>query len=157
MKSYGQLCAAALALDVVGDRWSLLVVRELLDGPRRWTDVRAGLPGVAKNLLADRLRELEGAGVVERTAEERYALTPRGSALAPVIEALVLWGAPLIADAPPDGYARASFVRTACRVHPDAELIEADDEHARVRLAGELVEGTPAHVLHAIAATAPSR
>lgn len=155
MKSYGQLCAAALALDVIGDRWSLLVVRELLDGPRRWTDLRAGLPGVAKNLLADRLRDLEEAGVLARTEDDRYELTERGAALEPVLMALVQWGAPLIRGAPRDAYARASFVRTACRVHPDAELLEADDEHARVLLAGELVEGTPADVLHALAAQAP--
>jgi DNA-binding HxlR family transcriptional regulator len=156
MRSYGQLCAAALALDVVGDRWSLLIVRELLfDGPRRWTDLRAGLPGVAKNLLAERLRDLEAAGVVERAADERYALTARGRALEPVLDALVRWGAPLITGAPADVHARVEFVRTACRVHPDAELLEADDEHVRVRAAGELIEGSPAEVLRALARQAP--
>ncbi len=155
MRSYGQLCAAAVALDVVGDRWSLLVVRELLEGPRRWTDLRAGLPGVAKNLLADRLRDLEAAGVLERTPEERYALTPRGEALRPVLDALVLWGAPLVRDVPPGAHAQASFVRTAAGLHPAAELLEADDVHARVLLSGELVEGTPEEVIRAIAAAAP--
>ncbi|MBA2347536.1 MAG: helix-turn-helix transcriptional regulator, partial [Solirubrobacterales bacterium] len=121
MKSYGQLCAAALALDVIGDRWSLLIVRELLlDGPRRWTDLRAGLPGVAKNLLAERLRTLEDAGVLTRTGGERYALTPRGEGLRPVLDALVAWGAPLVRDAPEEHLARAGFVATACRIHPQA-------------------------------------
>lgn len=156
MKSYGQLCAAALALDVIGDRWSLLVVRELLDGPRRWTDLRAGLPGVPKNLLADRLRELEAAGVVERAPEERYALTPRGAELEPVLEALVRWGAPLVAGAPEGALARASFVRTACRIHPAAELLDGDDEHVRVRVGPRLLEGPPDEVLRIMGADVPS-
>lgn len=151
MKSYGQLCGAALALDVIGDRWSLLVVRELLEGPRRWTDVRAGLPGIAKNLLAERLRGLEAEGVLEHREDDRYGLTARGEALRPVIEALVVWGAPRIAHAPEGAVGRAMFVRSACRLHPLAELLEADDEHARVLLDGRLVEGTPAEVLRVLA------
>lgn len=155
MKSYGQLCAAALALDVIGDRWSMLIVRELLlDGPRRWTDLRDGLPGVAKNLLADRLRDLEAAGILERTAEERYALTERGAGLAPVLEALVVWGAPLVADAPEGHLARPGFLATACRVHPQAELLDAGPERARVRLGTEILEGTPGELMRRLAADA---
>lgn len=155
MRSYGQLCAVACALDAIGDRWSLLVVRELMDGPRRWTDLRSGLPGVAKNLLADRLRDLEASGVVERAADERYALTPRGAALEPVLTALLVWGAPRLADAPPDGHARGAWVAMACRAIPHAELLEGSDEHARVRIGDRVLEGTPAEVLQAMAATAP--
>ena len=67
MRSYDEYCAVAKSLDVVGDRWTLLIVRELaLQGPCRYTDLRNGLPGIATNLLADRLRELEHAGVVSR-------------------------------------------------------------------------------------------
>ena len=67
-RSYGQLCGLALALDLIGDRWSLLIVRELLVRPEgaRYTDLRDGLPGIATNLLADRLRELESTGVIRR-------------------------------------------------------------------------------------------
>ena len=65
MRSYGQYCALARALDVVGDRWTLLVVRELLARDCRYSDLREGLPGIATNLLADRLRHLEAAGLVE--------------------------------------------------------------------------------------------
>lgn len=155
MKSYRQLCAAALALDVVGDRWTLLVVRELLDGPRRWTDLRAGLPGVAKNLLAQRLRELEHAGLVERDDDERYALTARGAGLQPVVDALVVWGAPLVAGAPADAHMSLTYLRSACRVHPAAELLSAEATHARVRLHGELVEGPPDELLRRLAAQAP--
>ena len=66
MKSYRQFCSVARALDVVGDRWALLVVRELLLGPRRYSDLLDGLPGVGTNVLATRLRELEEAGIVTR-------------------------------------------------------------------------------------------
>ena len=75
MRSYGQYCPLAKTLDVVGDRWSLLIVRELMiRGPSRYTDIRNGLPGVATNLLADRLRELEQAGVVRRGRRTAQAI-----------------------------------------------------------------------------------
>jgi DNA-binding HxlR family transcriptional regulator len=109
MRTYGQFCALAKALDVVGDRWSLLIVRELLvRGPARYTDIRRGLPGVATNLLADRLRELEEAGVVRRVearppvATALFKLTPRGEDLREVILALGKWGAPRLLEASDD-------------------------------------------------------
>ena len=72
MRSYGQFCGLAKALDVIGDRWTLLIVRELLiRGACRYTDLRNGLPGIATNLLAERLRELEEAGVVQRRRRRR--------------------------------------------------------------------------------------
>lgn len=100
MRSYGQYCAAARALDLVGDRWTLLVVRELLLRDCRFTDLRRGLPGVATNLLTERLRELEAAGLVERVdapppvATTLYRLTDRGRDLAPVLRELTRWGLP---------------------------------------------------------------
>ena len=107
MASYGQYCGLAKALDVVGDRWTLLIVRELLSrGPLRYTDLRDGLPGIATNLLASRLRELDKAGVLRREAApppiatSLFALTPRGEELRPVIVELGRWGVPLLADAP---------------------------------------------------------
>ena len=109
MRTYDQYCAAAKALDVVGDRWTLLIVRELLIGqPLRYTDLRYGLPGIATNLLADRLRELEAQGVITRElapppiATTVFRLTPRGEALKSVLVALGEWGAPLLADVPDD-------------------------------------------------------
>ena len=96
----------AKALDVIGDRWTLLIVRELmLAGPCRYTDLRNGLPGIATNLLAERLRELEEAGVIYREAAPPpiattlFHLTERGRQLLPVIRELGRWGAPLLADA----------------------------------------------------------
>ena len=67
MRSYGQYCSIAKALDVVGDRWTLLIIRELMiRGACRYTDLKNGLPGIATNLLADRIRELESAGLIRR-------------------------------------------------------------------------------------------
>ena len=69
MRTYGQFCAVARALDLVGDRWTLLIVRELLlQGPCRFTDLKNGLPGIATNLLSERLKELEAAGLITREA-----------------------------------------------------------------------------------------
>jgi DNA-binding HxlR family transcriptional regulator len=98
-RTYCDGCAAAHALDLVGERWALLVVRELLLGPKRFTDLRAGLPGVSPNVLAQRLRELERAGVVRRgklpppAASRIYELTDWGLELEPVIVRLGRWGA----------------------------------------------------------------
>src|SRR3712207_4099612 len=97
-RKYDDGCAAAHALDVVGERWALLVVRELMLGPKRFTDLRAGLPHVSPDVLAQRLRELEASGIVRRATlappagSRIYELTPRGRELEPVILALGRWG-----------------------------------------------------------------
>jgi DNA-binding HxlR family transcriptional regulator len=112
VRTYGQYCSLAKALDVLGDRWTLLIVRELLlRGPSRYTDLRDGLPGIATNLLADRLRELEAAGVLTRREAEPpiattlFALTPRGEQLKEAIYALGRWGMPLMSEGPAPGEA----------------------------------------------------
>ncbi|MFC8276160.1 winged helix-turn-helix transcriptional regulator [Streptomyces sp. NPDC057271] len=98
-RSYDQYCASARALDAVGDRWTLLIVRELLAGPRRYTDLHADLPGVSTDMLAGRLKDMEGAELVTRRrlpppgSAYVYELTPRGRALLPVLRALAEWGA----------------------------------------------------------------
>ncbi len=98
-RTYDDGCAAAHALDLVGERWALLTVRELVLGPKRFTDLRAGLPGVSPNVLAQRLRELEGTGVVRRrklpppAASKVYELTEWGKELEPVLIQLGRWGA----------------------------------------------------------------
>lgn len=102
MRSYGQFCAIARSLDLIGDRWTLLIVRELWLRPSRYTDLKAGLPGIATNLLAERLRELEAEGLVSKTDEPPpvataiYRLTARGAALEPVLRELLQWGEPLM-------------------------------------------------------------
>jgi DNA-binding HxlR family transcriptional regulator len=98
-RTYDDGCAAAHALDLVGERWALLVVRELLLGPKRFTDLRAGLPNASPNVLAERLRGLEEAGIVRRrrlpppAASKVYELTDWGEELEPVIIRLGRWGA----------------------------------------------------------------
>jgi DNA-binding HxlR family transcriptional regulator len=98
-KHYDQYCPVAHALDVVGDRWALLVVRELMQGPRRYTDLAEGLHGIGTNILAARLRDLESAGVVTKktlpppAASRVYELTDYGLELKPVMRELALWGA----------------------------------------------------------------
>jgi DNA-binding HxlR family transcriptional regulator len=117
VRSYGQLCALAKALDVIGDRWSLLIVRELLPGtPCRYTDLLHGLPGIATNMLTDRLRQLEQAGVITRelapppVATTVFTLTSRGRDLLPVIRELGRWGAPLLAGASDDDVFRSGWM-----------------------------------------------
>ena len=97
-RSYDQWCAVARSLDLVGERWTLLIVRDLLIGPKRYKDILAGLPGIGTNLLAQRLRELEAHGLVERRALPApasatvYRLTEKGLGLEPVVSALGRWG-----------------------------------------------------------------
>jgi DNA-binding HxlR family transcriptional regulator len=97
-RTYDDGCAAAHALDLVGERWALLVVRELLLGPKRFTDLRSGLPHASPNVLAQRLRDLEAVGIVRRgklpppAASKIYELTEWGRDLEPVIIALGRWG-----------------------------------------------------------------
>jgi DNA-binding HxlR family transcriptional regulator len=98
-RTYGDACGAAHALDLVGERWALLVVRELTLGPRRFSDLRAALPGISSNVLSHRLDELEADGIVTRrvlpppAASRVYELTDWGAELGPVIQAIGRWGA----------------------------------------------------------------
>jgi DNA-binding HxlR family transcriptional regulator len=132
MRSYDEYCAIAKSLDVVGDRWTLLIVRELwIRGPSRYTDLRNGLPGIASNLLADRLRELERAGVVGReeapppVATALFSLTPRGEQLRPVLEGLVRWGAPLMTEQSPRDAVRSHWLARALELMLSDRLPDA--------------------------------
>ncbi|MEP6954370.1 MAG: helix-turn-helix domain-containing protein [Solirubrobacteraceae bacterium] len=141
-RNYGDRCGVARALDIVGERWALLVVRELLLGPKRFTDLRAGLPHVSADVLTQRLRELGEAGVVAHRrldppgAQQVYELTERGQALEPVVLALGRWGstAPL-ADAGaaigPDALA------VALKTQFDPARAGALDATFELRLAGQ--------------------
>jgi len=101
-RSYRQNCALALTIDLIGERWSLLLIRDLLIGPRRYNELTQSLQGMGTNLLASRLRELEAAGIVEKTGLDggghAYALTAAGRALEPAILALIRWGLTYLPD-----------------------------------------------------------
>nr|WSZ95464.1 helix-turn-helix transcriptional regulator [Streptomyces sp. NBC_00857] len=114
-RSYDQYCAAARALDAVGDRWTLLIVRELLAGPRRYTDLHADLPGVSTDVLASRLKDMERDELATRrrlpppAAAYVYELTERGRGLLPVLTALAEWGAPALEERRPTDAVRAHW------------------------------------------------
>jgi DNA-binding HxlR family transcriptional regulator len=103
-RGYGQYCAVATALDLIGERWTLLIARDLLIGPKRYTDLREGLPGIATDLLTARLRTLEAAGLVRRRTLPKpapatvYELTERGQALGPVVASLAQLGFSLLPE-----------------------------------------------------------
>ncbi|QEV21096.1 winged helix-turn-helix transcriptional regulator [Streptomyces alboniger] len=126
-RSYDQYCAAARALDAVGDRWTLLVVRELLVGPRRYTDLHADLPGVSTDVLASRLKDMEQQGLTTRrrlpppAAAYVYELTLKGRQLLPVLEALAAWGVHGLEERRPTDAVRAHWfalpmLRTLARI-----------------------------------------
>jgi DNA-binding HxlR family transcriptional regulator len=138
MRSYDEYCAIAKSLDVVGDRWTLLIVRELaLHGACRYTDLRNGLPGIASNLLAQRLRDLDDAGVIAREdapppiATTLFRLTPRGEELRPVLDGLFQWGLPLMTEQKPGDAVRSHWLAGALEVmltdrQPDAPPVTVE-------------------------------
>ena len=115
-KDYGQFCGLAKASSVLGERWTLLIVRDLSVSPCRFTDLHEGLPGIPTSGLTSRLRDLQADGVVRRIASEhpgggvRYTLTPHGRALEPILDALGRWGAAtMVVPAPDDVITDASL------------------------------------------------
>jgi DNA-binding HxlR family transcriptional regulator len=106
VRTYGQYCSLARALDLVGDRWTLLIIRELAIRPCRYRDLRDGLPGMATNLLADRLRDLVNEGLVAKVeapppvGSTVYELTEFGRGLEPIMQGLARWATPLMFEPP---------------------------------------------------------
>lgn len=167
-RSYGQYCGLARALDVVSGRWSLLIVRELLGGPARYGRLQAGLPGISTNLLAERLRELEEAGVIQRQLDSdsngvAYALTPWGSELRGPIAALVNWSTPLMVSGPRGDSFRSHWLVVALEsllggrraevpatvgVEVDGTTLTVRVDETGTRVVPD-VDGPPATVLHA--------
>ena len=127
-RSYRQYCAVARALDLVGERWTLLIVRDLMTGPKRYSDLLAGLPGIGTNLLAARLRELGRTGIVGRrvlpppAASTVYELTDVGQELEPVVMALGRWGRRFLGSSTEGDYLSANAYLVAMRAafRPDA-------------------------------------
>jgi DNA-binding HxlR family transcriptional regulator len=157
MRSYKQFCAVAKSLDVVGERWTLLIVRELLlRGPSRYTDLRNGLPGIATNLLGDRLQDLEKAGVVARedapppVATTLFSLTDRGRELASVVYELGRWGLPLMGTQGPDDVFESHWLTMPVELFledhdPKAdpvviELETADDQSSFLKVGGDEIK-----------------
>jgi DNA-binding HxlR family transcriptional regulator len=141
-RTYGEGCAIAHALDLVGERWALLAIRELILGPKRFTDLRAGIPHVSPNVLAQRLRELEQAGIVRRAAlpppagSRVYELTEWGRELEPALLALGSWGArsPLL---PHDAGMSTDAQVLALRTVFDPAAAEGFEAAVELRLGGE--------------------
>jgi DNA-binding HxlR family transcriptional regulator len=143
MRTYGDLCGIARALDVVGERWALLVVRELLLGPKRFTDLRRGLPQIGPDVLSQRLRELEHAGLLRRrtmappAGARVYELTERGQELEPVLLALGAWGS--AAPVPPgDPQLGVDSMMIALRTLFDADAARELDATFELRLGDQV-------------------
>ncbi|MFF5989877.1 winged helix-turn-helix transcriptional regulator [Prauserella flavalba] len=154
-RTYDDPCGLARALNLVGERWAMLVVRELLNGPKRFTDLREGLPNASQNVLSTRLRELEESGIVRRrrlgppVSAWAYELTERGQGLEPALFALASWGSrtPMTSDAELSPDALVLALRTTFDVQAAAELrlgvelrVSGDVFHAEVA-EGDLTMG----------------
>ena len=146
-RSYEHFCGLAFALDAVGERWALLVVRELLAGPRRFSDLMAGLPGVATNTLTSRLDELEQRGLIIRhqlpppQASAVYELSVRGRALEPAIVELVRWAAPEVARAGHAGRRLAPLRSSWLALALKAFFVRAHAKRAQGHVVFELPTG----------------
>jgi DNA-binding HxlR family transcriptional regulator len=166
-RSYAQLCGIATALDVVGDRWALLVVRDLMLGPLRFGDLAEGLPGVGTNTLAARLKQLEAAGVVHRRLADRatvYELTPYGHELEPILMALGRWGTRSMARLPAQVATRSRWLvagmlafrdGTRRTARPTIWALNLTDGPFMVRAAGRvvtIVAGMPPRPDHTVTA-----
>ncbi len=118
-RSYGQYCGVTTAVELVGERWAMLIVRDLLVGPRRYTDLKQGLPRIPTNILSTRLKELQEGGVVRRVPLMNcglvYELTPYGRALEPIILALGRWGFQAMGDPSPDDVVTPDSLTMALR------------------------------------------
>lgn len=165
-RSYGDVCGIARALDVVGERWALLVVRELLLGPQRFSDLRRALPAASSNLVADRLRELDGRGVVRRrklaapASSWVYELTEWGRELEPIVLALGDWGLRVPLPPEPTTLSATSvllFLRGCAHPDPAAPTatyrLELDDRVWTIRSASGHLDIQPGEPATAAAAS----
>lgn len=169
-KRYDLYCPIAHALQLVGERWALLVVVELMSGPKRYTDLAEALPGIGTNILADRLRDLEAGGIVERrklpppAASRVYELTEYGQALKPSIRELALWGArslgpPTDADELFPGWLRNALDMGLAPLAPTgrfefhagdevASIVDGESVAGPIENADVVIEGDPVGIYH---------
>lgn len=155
-RTYGQFCAVARALDHVGDRWTLLIIRELVLGPAGYGDLAAALDGIPSNLLASRLRSMGADGILERETDGQdrrrvtYRLTSLGESLGPVLDALIVWGARWMSSGPGDDRFDARWSGLALRALLEdrrsafAGVVELRFETGSVQIAGTAHNGSPA-------------
>lgn len=133
-RQYGQFCGLVRAVELVGERWALLIVRDLLVSPKRYTDLKRGLPGIPTNVLSARLKELEAAGIIERRLRPRpdgsvvYGLTEYGADLEDSVIALGRWGARALGEPGADDVITTDSLVMALRTafRPEAAAAEAD-------------------------------
>ncbi|MBA3473174.1 MAG: transcriptional regulator [Rubrobacter sp.] len=143
-RSYNQYCAVARAMDVVGERWTLLIVRELLTGPKRFKDLLEGLPGIGTNLLTARLKDLEGYEVVRRAtlpppaASRVYELTELGRSLEPVVMGLARWGLKFLGASREEEDRQPAWAMVALRSVLKPEATGETRESYEVRVDGEV-------------------
>jgi DNA-binding HxlR family transcriptional regulator len=169
-KRYDQYCPVAHALDLVGERWALLVVRELMHGPKRYTDLADSLPGIGTNILASRLRDLEACGIVAKrrlpppAASRVYELTEYGRALRTVLRELALWGARSLGPPTSEGELFPGWLENAVdtvlapiappgrfefRVGDEvASLVDGEAQAGSVERPDVVVDGDPEGVYH---------
>jgi DNA-binding HxlR family transcriptional regulator len=142
-RTYGQYCGVARALELVGERWALLIVRDLILGPRRFTDLQRGLGKVPSNVLSSRLKELEESGVIERRALPRpsgaivYELTEYGRELEPIVIELLQWGARSLGDPRPDDSFSVNSFLLGLRISFRPEAARDLDATYEIRMEGE--------------------
>ena len=155
LRRYDDPCGIARALDIVGDRWALLVARELIFGPKRFAQLRAGLRGISPNVLSQRLRDLQDAGVVRQGVLDPpasiavYELTSRGRALEPVLVELGRWGSQEPVTTPRELTVNALMLALQTVFDPGAAVdatfaLRVDGEWFRMTVAGELIDITRA-------------
>ncbi|AWS48042.1 winged helix-turn-helix transcriptional regulator [Streptosporangium sp. 'caverna'] len=143
-RNYGQFCGLSRALELIGERWALLIVRDLLVGPRRFTDLRRGLPRIPTNILSSRLRELEHAGIVRRRVLPRpaasvvYELTEYGRELDDIVLRLGRWGARTLGEPGPEDIVTSDSLIMALRSGFGAEAARGTRAGYELRL-GEVV------------------
>jgi DNA-binding HxlR family transcriptional regulator len=143
-RSYNQYCGLAAALDVLGERWTLLIIRELLIRPRRYRDLLADLPGIGTNLLAERLKLLTDEGIVRQrdlgggSKRQTYEITEKGDALRPIVLGLARWGLQSVGDLSAEAAVRPSWAFLAVEAMIDPETVPDVDEQYEFRVDDEV-------------------
>ncbi len=157
MRSYKQFCGLARALDAVGERWTLLIVRELLGDPKGYNQLLDGLPGIATNLLADRLRSLADARVLTRRDDGRYELTTWGHDLREAVYALGRWAGPLMAQPRGDDHFQLSWLHHMVIARFDGHDPDRADLTVELCTEGEVITLESLGGYHSLTSSSPAQ